>query len=189
MSEIRYVLRKEFEWMSESENLFFSFYVAQLFNIFFFEGGGKDGEGERRVGRTRPFLLFIHPLPCCQNILDIIYALMTKCKPNMAGYRPRSPVVYWNPKKKWTNGANMQPYKLGQQRVYHWAKWKKCLPGTKQAILHRQESLAAMLVSPHRTAATWHLQTTCTFYKFRCKISLKLSESHEKLHSLKKTWW
>ena len=50
----------------------------------------------------------------------------------------------------------------------------------------RQESLATMLVYPHRTAATWHLQTKLTLCKFRCKISLKLSESHEKLHSLKK---
>ena len=90
------------------------------------------------------------------------------------------------PPKNRTNGANMHPYKLGQQRVYHWAKRKKCLPGTKQAILSRQESLAAMLVSLHGTAATWHLQTKLTLYKFRCKISFKLSESHEKLHSLKK---
>ena len=36
------------------------------------------------------------------------------------------------------------------------------------------------------TAATWHLQTKLTLYKFRCKISFKLSESHKKLHSLKK---
>ena len=51
-----------------------------------------------------------------------------------------------------------------------------------------QESLAAMLESLHGTAATWQLQTKLTLFKFRCKISLKLSEteSHEKLHSLKK---
>ena len=50
----------------------------------------------------------------------------------------------------------------------------------------RQESLAAMLVSLHGTAATWHLQSKLTLCKFRCKISLTLSEAHEKLHSLKK---
>lgn len=61
------------------------------YSTFFFLAGAG---GERRVGRTGPFLLFIHPLPCCQNILDIIDALMTKCKPNMAGYWLRSSVAY-----------------------------------------------------------------------------------------------
>ena len=51
--------------------------------------------------------------------------------------------------------------------------------------MSRQESLAAMLASLHGTAATWQLQTKLAL-EFRCKISLKPSEAHEKLHSLKK---
>ena len=87
-----------------NKNLFFSLYVAQLFNNKFFRGGwGEESrEGERIMGRTgppqSPPLLPKHPW---YNLcIDIIYALMTKRKPNMAGYWPRSSVVYWNPKKK-----------------------------------------------------------------------------------------
>ena len=101
---MHYVLRKEFEWMSWTEvgkksdytNISSSHSMKLSYSTFFFwrGRGGEDGEGERRVGRTGPFLLFIHPLPCCQNILDIIDALMTKCEPNMAGYWLRSSVAY-----------------------------------------------------------------------------------------------
>ena len=103
---MHYVLRKEFEWMSWTEvgkksdftNISSSHSAIQHFFFFLVGAGGggwEDGEGERRVGRTDPFLLFIHPLSCCQNILDIIDAyLMTKCKPNMAGYWLRSSVAY-----------------------------------------------------------------------------------------------